>query len=178
MGVAAGRRRPPARLPGRHDDEQSAGADALPGADILSKEIREAAKVRDQEQILVVLGNPPYFGKSDNPSKDAWANPTFIGKLIAGLLTVDGTAARRKNPKRLQNDYVKFLRFAQWKIERSGRGIVAFITDNSYLDNPTFRGMRRSLMRTFDEIYLLDLHGNSNKQDAPRTEAKTRMFST
>src|SRR5581483_4966036 len=137
----------------------------LPGADVLSREIREAAQVRDQEKILVVLGNPPYFGKSDNPSKDAQGNLTFIGRLIQDYYTVDGVPLGEKNPRWLQNDYVKFLRFAQWEIERNGQGIVAFITDNSYLDNPTFRGMRRSLMQTFDVIYLLDLHGNSKKKE-------------
>ena len=65
----------------------------------------------------------------------------------------------------LQDDYVKFLRFAQWKIQTSGYGIVGMITNHSYLDNPTFRGMRQSLMKTFDEIYILDLHGNSLKKE-------------
>ncbi len=138
---------------------------AFPGADILSKEIRDASHVRDQEKILVVLGNPPYFGKSDNPSKDAAGKPTFIGGLLQTYFQIDGAPLGEKNPKWLQNDYVKFIRFAQWRIERSGSGIVAFITDNSYLDNPTFRGMRRSLMETFDEIHILDLHGNSKKKE-------------
>ena len=65
----------------------------------------------------------------------------------------------------MQDDYVKFLRFAQWKIQTSGYGIVGMITNHSYLDNPTFRGMRQSLMKTFDEIYILDLHGNSLKKE-------------
>jgi predicted helicase len=65
----------------------------------------------------------------------------------------------------LQDDYVKFLRFAQWKIEQAGCGVVGMITNHGYLDNPTFRGMRQSLMRTFDEIYILDLHGNSLKKE-------------
>jgi len=60
---------------------------------------------------------------------------------------------------------VKFLRFAQWKIHKARRGIVAMITNHSYLDNPTFRGMRQSLLQTFDEIYILDLHGNSLKRE-------------
>ena len=60
---------------------------------------------------------------------------------------------------------MKFIRFAQWRIERTGEGVLGFVTNHSYLDNPTFRGMRRSLMKAFDEIYLLDLHGNSNKQE-------------
>ena len=137
----------------------------FPGADILSKEIRDASHVRDQEKILVVLGNPPYFGNSDNPSKDSAGKPTFIGELIQTYFQVDGVPLGERNPKWLQNDYVKFIRFAQYRIERSGSGIVAFITDNSYLDNPTFRGMRRSLMNTFDEISVLNLHGNANKRE-------------
>ena len=71
----------------------------------------------------------------------------------------------RKNPKWLQDDYVKFIRFAQWKIDQAGEGVLGFITNHSYLDNPTFRGMRQSLMQSFDEIYLLDLHGNSLKKE-------------
>jgi predicted helicase len=68
-------------------------------------------------------------------------------------------------PKYLLDDYVKFLRFAQWRIERTGHGILAFITNHGYLNNPTFRGMRQSLMSTFDEIYLLDLHGNTKRKE-------------
>ena len=60
---------------------------------------------------------------------------------------------------------MKFLRFAQWKIQKAGFGIVGMITNHSYLDNPTFRGMRQSLMKTFNEIYILDLHGNSLKKE-------------
>lgn len=78
-----------------------------------------------------------------------------------------------KNPKWLQDDYVKFLRFAQWKIEQSGEGIVGMITNHSYLDNPTFRGMRQSLMDTFDEIYILDLHGNSLSPFTPTLPRST-----
>ena len=63
--------------------------------------------------------------------------------------------------------YVKFIRFAQWRIERTGYGILAFITNHGYLDNPTFRGMRQSLMQTFDDIYVLNLHGNSKKKERP-----------
>ena len=63
------------------------------------------------------------------------------------------------------DDYVKFIRFAQWRIERTGYGILAFITNHGYLDNPTFRGMRQSLMQSFDDIYVLDLHGNSKKKE-------------
>ena len=77
---------------------------------------------------------------------------------------VDGKSLEERNPKYLNDDYVKFIRFAQWRIERTGYGILAFITNHGYLDNPTFRGMRQSLMQAFDDIYLLDLHGNSKCQ--------------
>ena len=65
----------------------------------------------------------------------------------------------------LNDDYVKFIRFAQWRIEQTGHGVLAFITNHGYLDNPTFRGMRQSLMETFDDIYVLNLHGNSKKKE-------------
>jgi len=72
---------------------------------------------------------------------------------------------------------VKFLRFAQWRIERTGHGVLAFITNHGYLDNPTFRGMRQSLMRSFDEIYVLDLHGNSKKKErAPEGGKDENVF--
>ncbi len=145
--------------------------------DVLTREIREAAKARDAEKILVVVGNPPYSGNSSNPSKTADGKLTFIGGLIQDYYSMDGRPLGEKNPKWLQNDYVKFIRFAQSRIERTGAGIVAFITDNSYLDNPTFRGMRRSLMQSFDEIYLIDLHGNSKKKEtAPDGSKDENVF--
>ena len=78
---------------------------------------------------------------------------------------MDGRPLEEKNPKWLNDDYVKFIRFAQWRIERTGYGVLAFISNHGYLDNPTFRGMRQSLMQTFDDIYILDLHGNSKKKE-------------
>ncbi len=92
-------------------------------------------------------------------------HPTFIGRLIKDYFICDGDWIEEKNPKWLQDDYVKFIRFAQWRIEQTGYGILAFITNHGYLDNPTFRGMRQSLMRTFDDAYILDLHGNAQKKE-------------
>ena len=116
---------------------------------------------------MVILGNPPYSGHSAN--KGEWIHWLLRGmeggKPTANYFQVDGEKLGEKNPKWLNNDYVKFIRFAQWRINRTGEGILGFITDNSYLDNPTFRGMRQSLIKDFDEIYLLDLHGNSNKKE-------------
>ncbi|RME86297.1 MAG: DNA methyltransferase, partial [Zetaproteobacteria bacterium] len=126
-------------------------------AKLISEEADQASHVKRDEPVMVVLGNPPYAGHSAN--KGAW-----IERLLADYYQVDGEPLGEKNPKWLQDDYVKFLRFAQWRIERTGQGIVAMITNHGWLDNPTFRGMRRSLMKTFDEIYVLDLHGNAKKK--------------
>jgi type I restriction-modification system DNA methylase subunit len=90
---------------------------------------------------------------------------TWIGELIEDYKLIDGQWLEERNPKWLQDDYVKFIRFAQWKIDAAGEGVLGFITNHSYLDNPTFRGMRQSLMNSFDEIYLLDLHGNRLKKE-------------
>ena len=123
----------------------------------LAEESRAAGGVKKQTPILVILGNPPYSGISSN-----------MGEWITGLIDdykyVDGKHFGEKKHW-LQDDYVKFLRFGQWKIEQAGRGVVGMITNHGYLDNPTFRGMRQSLMRTFDAIYVLDLHGNALKRE-------------
>lgn len=77
----------------------------------------------------------------------------------------------------LNDDYVKFIRFDQWRVEKTGRGVLAFVTNHGYLDNPTFRGMRQSLMQTFTDIYLVDLHGNSNKKEkTPEGDKDENVF--
>ncbi|HOJ03261.1 MAG TPA: N-6 DNA methylase [Bacteroidota bacterium] len=139
------------------DNEELAQTE-MPFYHSLAEESRLAGAVKKQAPILVILGNPPYSGHSTNMGE-------WIRGLIESYKMVDGNPLGEKNPKWLQDDYVKFLRFAQWKIEQGGRGIVGMITNHSYLDNPTFRGMRQSLMRTFDEIYILDLHGNTLKKE-------------
>ncbi len=131
----------------------------------LSEESHLAGKVKKEQPILVILGNPPYSGISSNINK--WTE-RLLKEDIDGTQSyyiVDDKSLGEKNPKWLQDDYVKFLRFAQWKIHKSGYGIVGMITNHSYLDNPTFRGMRQSLMKTFDEIYIINLHGNSLKKE-------------
>jgi len=90
---------------------------------------------------------------------------TFIGKLLSDYYYVDDMPLGERNPKWLQDDYVKFIRFAQWRIEQTGHGILGFVTNHSYLDNPTFRGMRESLMQGFTEIHVYDLHGNTKKPE-------------
>ncbi len=130
----------------------------LPGMASLSEESHLAGRVKKEQPILVILGNPPYSGHSSNIGE-------WISSEIKAYYQVDSKPLGEKNPKWLQDDYVKFIRFAQWKIEQAGEGVLGFITNHSYLDNPTFRGMRQSLMQSFDEIYFLDLHGNSLKKE-------------
>ncbi|MDY6867588.1 MAG: N-6 DNA methylase [Chloroflexota bacterium] len=139
----------------------------LPGVHSLSEESHLAGKVKKEKPILVILGNPPYSGVSSNINE--WTEKLLKEDLdgAQSYYKVDGEPLGEKKTW-LQDDYVKFIRFAQWKIHKAGKGIVAMITNHAYLDNPTFRGMRQSLMKTFNEIYLLDLHGNSlRKETAP-----------
>jgi len=136
-------------------------------AQYLSKEATAANKVKKELPIMVVTGNPPYAGLSANMND--WIEQLLKNKLpgkngAQSYYEVDGQPLGEKKLW-LQDDYVKFIRFGQLRIEQSGYGILAFITNHGYLDNPTFRGMRQSLMQTFDEIYVLDLHGNSKKKE-------------
>ncbi len=140
---------------------------SLPYVDALAQEAQAAARIKSEERIFVVLGNPPWSGTSAN--RGAWIQDLLKGYTLPdgsrdeGYYRADGRPLGERNPKWLQDDYVKFLRFAQWKIDQNGEGIVAFVTNHGWLDNPTFRGMRQSLLRTFDEVFVLDLHGNRRK---------------
>lgn len=146
------------------------------------KQEAEAAKLIKQENpVMVILGNPPYSGHSVNTGD--WIKNLLKGQdsiyncETGNYFEVDGKPLGEKNPKWLNDDYVKFIRFSQWRIEKTGYGILAFITNHGYLDNPTFRGMRQSLMETFDEIYVLDLHGNSKKKEVcPDGSADQNVF--
>jgi predicted helicase len=123
----------------------------LPFYESLTKESAEAQKVKEETPILVVLANPPYSVSSFNKSE-------FIETLMEDYKK-DVKGERNIQP--LSDDYIKFIRFAQWKIEQGGRGIFAYISNNSYLSGLIHRGMRKSLLDCFDEIYILNLHGNS-----------------
>ncbi len=141
----------------------------LPGMASLSEESKAAGKIKKEEPVLVILGNPPYSGNSFNTG--GWIDDLLKegystnGHKDDGYYSVDGQPLDEWNPKMLQDDYVKFIRFAQWKIDQNGQGIVSMITNHGYLENPTFRGMRQSLMRSFDEICVVDLHGNYRKKE-------------
>ncbi|MFZ3080170.1 MAG: type ISP restriction/modification enzyme, partial [Bellilinea sp.] len=123
----------------------------------IAAESNDAAQVKKRSDIMVVLGNPPYSANSVNSGD-------WITNLVRDSYYPKDDI-KEQNPKLLLDDYVKFIRFGEWRINKTGNGVLAFITNHSYLDNPTFRSMRLHLMRTFDEIYVIDLHGNSKKKE-------------
>ncbi|MGB9720333.1 MAG: type ISP restriction/modification enzyme, partial [bacterium] len=148
----------------------------FPGMSSLSEESHQAVIVKKKTPILVILGNPPYSGISANMKPEMVKFLKEDRNGIQSYYKVDGQPLGEKKLW-LQNDYVKFIRFAQWKINRAGEGVLGFITDHSYLDSPTFRGMRQSLMNTFNEIYILDLHGNTLKRErAPDGSKDENVF--
>ncbi|MGI5842521.1 MAG: type ISP restriction/modification enzyme, partial [Christensenellales bacterium] len=121
----------------------------------ITEEAEQADKWKSRRPIKVIIGNPPYLAASTNPYD-----------ISAYKFETDGkTKLKERNPKWLNDDYVKFIRFAEQHIEKDGKGVLAYISNNGYLDNPTFRGMRASLLRTFDKIYIINLHGNSIKKE-------------
>ena len=146
--------------------------DALSGQLILlaheiAREAASADDVKRDKPVMVIIGNPPYSGHSAN--KGPWIRELLRGKDgvedTGSYFQVDGGPLRERQVKWLNDDYVKFIRYAHRRIERTGEGVMGFVTNHRYLDNPTFRGMRQSLMDTFDEMYVLDLHGNSRKKE-------------
>jgi len=138
----------------------------------LSAEANEANHIKRDTPVMVVLGNPPYSGESQN--KGEW-----IMNLMEDYKKEPGGKEKLKerNPKWINDDYVKFLRFGQHFIEKNGEGILAFINPHGFLDNPTFRGMRWNLLKTYDKIYTIDLHGNSKKKEtAPDGSPDENVF--
>ncbi len=123
----------------------------LPGMASLSEESHLAGKVKRDQPILVILGNPPYSVSSANKSD-------FIERAME---VYKEDVRDEKNIQPLSDDYIKFIRFAHWKIDKSGKGVIGMITNNSYLSGLIHRGMRKKLLESFTEIYILNLHGNS-----------------
>lgn len=129
-------------------------------ANWLSTEANEANHIKRDTPVMVVMGNPPYSGESANKGK-------WIMELMEDYKKEPGGKVKlnERNPKWINDDYVKFIRLGHHLIEKNGEGVLAFINNHGFLDNPTFRGMRWSLLGTFDKIYVLDLHGNSKKKE-------------
>ena len=126
----------------------------------LSREANEANRIKRDTPVMVILGNPPYSGESAN--KGEW----IMGLMDAYKKEPGGKEKlKERNPKWINDDYVKFMRYGQYFIEKNKEGILAFINPHGFLDNPTFRGMRWNLLKTYDKIYTIDLHGNSKKKE-------------
>ncbi|WP_240444110.1 N-6 DNA methylase [Helicobacter pylori] len=170
---------------------------------IFEKELSNAQKIKKNENILIITGNPPYSGASENKGLFEWEvkatygiEPEFqtieieknikladkIQTLLKNIQKQKESGSenalkelkklhskyklqKEKNPKWLLDDYVKFMRFAQNKIESLGHGLFGFISNNAFLDNPTFRGLRRSLLECYNELYILNLHGSTRKKE-------------
>lgn len=126
----------------------------------LSREATEANVIKRDYPVMVMIGNPPYNGESKNKGKWIMSLMDSYKKEPGGKIQL-----KERNPKWLNDDYVKFIRLAQDYVEKNGEGIIGFINPHGYLDNPTFRGMRWNLMKTFDKIYTIDLHGNYKKKE-------------
>ena len=144
----------------------------LPFAAFISDEANAALSVKRDAPILAIIGNPPYSRHSANPSRDSKGELTFIGKLIEDYKKINGEPIDEATSKALQDDYVKFIRWAQWRIDRNGEGILGYIVNNSFIYGPIFRGMRQSLLKSFNTIYLLNLHGSIRIQESVPLDLK------
>lgn len=153
--------------------EQASDAIELELTDIFKAIAHEAHAVNEikrNQRFTVVIGNPPYAGHSSNTGK-------WITQLVDDYYIVDGKPLDEKNPKWLRDDYVKFIRLGEHIIMQSGCGVHSYITNHGYIDNPTFRGFRQHLMRSFTAIDILDLHGNSTKKErCPDGSADENVF--
>lgn len=131
----------------------------------LSDESAQANAIKNDTPVMVVIGNPPYAVSSTN--KGAW---------IQNLL-VDYKKNLNERKINLDDDYIKFIRYGQHFIDKNGTGILAFITNNSFIDGITHRQMRKSLLESFDKIYVIDLHGNAKKKEiAPNGSVDQNVF--
>ncbi|QTA88179.1 SAM-dependent DNA methylase domain-containing protein [Desulfonema magnum] len=134
--------------------------DTIPGyledfSPALAHEAKVANSVKKDARITVVVGNPPYSVSSCN-------NTSFLANLMK---TYKNAVRNEKNIQPLSDDYIKFIRFTHWKIEKAGKGVIGLITNNSFIDGLIHRGMREELINTFNNIYILNLHGNTNRGD-------------
>lgn len=129
-------------------------------AQFLAREANEANAIKRDTPVMVIMGNPPYSGESKN--KGEW-----IMNLMEDYKREPNTTTRlqERNSKWLNDDYCKFIRLGQEFVDKNTEGVLAYINNHGFLDNPTFRGMRWNLMKSFDKIYIIDLHGNSLKKE-------------
>ena len=143
-------------------------------AGFISDESNAAVSVKRDAPLLAIVGNPPYTEASPNPSR-VNGELTFIGRLIEDYKNIDGEHLKTQGA--LQADYVKFIRWAQWKIKQAGEGVIGYIVSNGFLDGTDFRGMRQRLMNSFNALYLFNLHGSSLIKEAiPEGKKNENVF--
>ena len=147
----------------------------------LAREAEAVGRIKRTRRFTVVIGNPPYLGEAGRGGE--WiaslmrGEEKSAGRETLSYFEVDGEPLGERNPKWLNDLYVRFTRLSQHLLERSGCGVHGFITNHSYIDNPTFRGMRWALLATFDRIAVLDLHGNTKKREvAPDGDKDENVF--
>ena len=153
-------------------DPGEAKTDILMGQ-FISDEANAASHVKTDLPIMVVLGKPAlsraiheFQREMDSrPRQEAQESPDVHRRFVAVLLRRGRKPLGEGKQKWLQDDYVKFIRFGQWRIDQTGQGVLAFVTNHTYLDAPTFRGMREKLLRSFDDIYIIDLHGSIRRRE-------------
>ena len=124
----------------------------------LSREATEANVIKRDYPVMVMIGNPPYSGESQNKGK-------WITRLMEDYKKEPNGSSKVGNTKWLNDDYVKFIRLAQHFVESNDTGVIGYINPHGFLDGLTFRGMRWNLLRTFDSIYTINLHGNSKRSE-------------
>jgi predicted helicase len=138
----------------------------IPFAKWLTDEANEAAQIKRDTPVMVILGNPPYSVSSSNK-----------GKWIENLCKDYKKNLNERNIQPLSDDYIKFIRLGQYFIEKNGEGVLAYISNNSFIDGIIHRQMRNNLLDTFDKIYILDLHGNAKKKEtAPDGSEDKNVF--
>ena len=141
-------------------------------ANWLSSEANEANFIKRDTPVMCIVGNPPYSGESKNKGEWIMGLMEDYKKEPGGIEKL-----KERNPKAINDDYVKFLRYGQYYIEKNGSGVLAFINPHGFLDNLTYRGMRWNLLKTYDKIYTIDLHGNAKKKEiSPDGSADVNVF--
>ncbi len=132
------------------------------GYEALAHEAAAVNEIKWKKRFTVIIGNPPYSIQSQNLNETARAWVDGYRK-VAGVQIIERNALQFE--KNIQDDYIKFIRFSQVAVDTAGIGIVGMVTSHGFLDGATFRGMRWSLLQTFSKLWILDLHGNSNKKE-------------
>ena len=141
-------------------------------AQFLADEAKEANTVKRDTPVMVIMGNPPYSGES-------WNKGNWIAGKLEDYKKEPNTNIKlaERNSKWINDDYVKFIRMGQHFVDKNKSGILAYISNHGFLDNPTFRGMRWHLMQSFNRIYIIDLHGNAKKKEtAPDSTKDENVF--